>query len=194
MGDPKKQRKKYSTPKHPWQRARIESEREIITTYGLGNKKEIWKMSSLLRKFSRQAKRFSTIKSSQTESERAHLLKKLQGLGLLKEGSDIGDILTLGIHDIMNRRLQSLVFRKNLARSMLQSRQFIVHEHISIGDKKINSPSYIVSISEEPLIGFYGSSPLLNAEHPERVLIEKKPKRRGKRREEGKREGVKPHA
>ncbi|HLC65013.1 MAG TPA: 30S ribosomal protein S4 [Candidatus Nanoarchaeia archaeon] len=180
MGDPKRPRKKYSTPKHPWQRARIEAERELVDAYGLHNKKEIWKMASVLRKFSRQAKKLAAVKSSQAEIERAHLLKKAQNLGLLKEGSKVDDILTLSIHDVMNRRLQSLVCRKNLARSMPQARQFIVHEHITVADRKINSPSYIVPVAEEPLIGFDSSSTLFSAEHPERIILEPKAKKKRK--------------
>ena len=49
MGDPKKQRKKYETPLHPWQGERILAEKKIMEEYGLKNKKEIWKMNSMLR-------------------------------------------------------------------------------------------------------------------------------------------------
>ncbi|PIN72350.1 30S ribosomal protein S4, partial [Candidatus Woesearchaeota archaeon CG10_big_fil_rev_8_21_14_0_10_47_5] len=41
MGDPRKIKKKYSTPIHPWQRARIEEEGVIIKDHGLKNKKEV---------------------------------------------------------------------------------------------------------------------------------------------------------
>ncbi len=33
MGDPKKQRKKYSGPQHPWKRARIEEEKVLVEEY-----------------------------------------------------------------------------------------------------------------------------------------------------------------
>ena len=39
MGDPKKARKKYSTPIHPWQKFRIDDEKAIIKEYGMKNKK-----------------------------------------------------------------------------------------------------------------------------------------------------------
>ena len=63
MGDPKKLRKKYDPPKHPWQASRIAAERPIMQEYGLKNKKEIYKAQSLLRKFTHQAKLLSTIKN-----------------------------------------------------------------------------------------------------------------------------------
>ncbi len=42
MGDPKFSRKKYETPNHPWQTARIKEEKDICKKYGLKNKTEIW--------------------------------------------------------------------------------------------------------------------------------------------------------
>ena len=35
-----------------------------------------------------------------------------------------------------------------------QARQFIVHEHITIGERKITSPSYIVSVGEESMVKY----------------------------------------
>ena len=51
MGDIKRQKKKYSTPRHPWQKDRILAEKELITKYGLRRKYEIWKMNSILKNF-----------------------------------------------------------------------------------------------------------------------------------------------
>ena len=56
MGDPKFSRKKYETPSHPWQADRIKEENELIKKYGLKNKKEVWKVKSLLRNFRRDRK------------------------------------------------------------------------------------------------------------------------------------------
>src|SRR3989344_4448404 len=39
MGDPKQFRKKYNTPRHPWVRANIESEKIVTRDYGLAMKK-----------------------------------------------------------------------------------------------------------------------------------------------------------
>ena len=41
MGSPKKQRKKYSKPSHPWQKARIEEEKALKKEYSFKNKKEL---------------------------------------------------------------------------------------------------------------------------------------------------------
>ena len=48
MGQPRKSRKKYNTPPHPWNAERIKNENKLMTKYGLKNKKEIWKADTLV--------------------------------------------------------------------------------------------------------------------------------------------------
>jgi small subunit ribosomal protein S4 len=152
MGDPKKQRKKFSKPGHPWQRDRIEVEKGILEQYGLRRKYEIWKMNSILNKYLNRAKTIIRERSTQSELEKKQLLSKLYLLGLLKKDSKIEDVLNLTLKDILERRLQTLVRKNQMAKTMLQARQFVTHEHVAIGNKKITAPSYLVSIEEEPQI------------------------------------------
>ena len=152
MGDPKKQRKKFSKPSHPWQKERIEAEKKILKQYGLRRKYEIWKIDSMLKKFLHRAKTIIGERTQQSELEKQQLLSRLYLLGLLKKDSKMEDVLNLSLKDILERRLQTLVYRKELAKTALQARQFITHEHIAVGDRKITSPSYLVSIEEEPKI------------------------------------------
>lgn len=152
MGDPKKQRKKFSKPGHPWQKERIAAEKEILSQYGLKRKDEVWKMDSVLRKFLNRAKIIIGESTLQSDIEKKQLLSRLYSLGLLKKDSRIEDVLNLTLKDLLERRLQTLVCKKNIAKTMLQAREFITHEHISVGMKKITTPSYIVSIEEEPQI------------------------------------------
>lgn len=173
MGDPKKIRKKYRTPQHPWEATRLAEESILIKGYGLKNKKEIWKVSSLMRKYTHNAKNLITSRTKQAEVEKLQLLTKLLKLGLLQEGAKIEDVLGLDIKDFMERRLQSVVFKKGLARSMKQARQFITHEHILVNGKKISVPSYLVLRDEEPTVAFIDSSSLSNPDHAERNLPEK---------------------
>jgi small subunit ribosomal protein S4 len=154
LGDPKKTRRKYITPKHPWRLDRIEGERALAKKYGLKNRREIWKMETVLRKYRRQARRLLALKTEQAKIEEKRLLDRLQRLNLLKKGSTLDDVLALTIDDIMERRLESLVFKKGLANTHKQARQFIVHGHISVGGKKITSPSHLVSSEEEKKITF----------------------------------------
>lgn len=152
MGDPKRQRKKFSKPSHPWQRERIAAEKELLKQYGLRRKYEIWKMDSLLKKYLHRAKTIIGQSSSQSEVEKKQLLNRLYLLGLLRKDSKVEDVLNLTLKDVLERRLQTLVYKKNLAKTLLQARQFITHEHIAIRNKKITIPSYLVSIEEEPNI------------------------------------------
>jgi len=170
MGDPKKFRKKYKGPTHPWQKERIVEEKELKKEYGLKNKTEIWKMTSSLRRYADQAKKLVAATGKQAELEAMQLLKKVKRQGLLPEEGTIGDILSLTVREVMERRLQTQVYKKNLARSMDQARQFITHNHIMIGDKIITSPSYIVKIEEEFEIKFVPKSQLSDPEHPERQI------------------------
>ncbi|MBW2983644.1 30S ribosomal protein S4 [Candidatus Woesearchaeota archaeon] len=175
MGDIKKQKKKFYPPTHPWQKSRIDEEKTLFKEYGLKNKREIWKMNSILKKFYEQAKKLTTIQTKQSEIERAQLLAKLYSLALLEKDSKLEDVLTITLKDIMNRRLQTLVFKRNLARSVKQARQFISHNHVYVGGKNITSPSYLVSRDEEASINFGTGSALSNPDHPERAVEEKKP-------------------
>ncbi len=174
MGDPKKPKKMYSKPGHPWQRERIEKERVIKTEYGLKNKKEIWKMNSRLKNFSTQAKNLAAATGTQAERERQQLVRRLNSLGLVGENAGIDEVLGLQPKDIFERRLQTIVFRKGLARSIRQARQLIRHEHIVIGDKKITSPSYLVSSQEEAKISYSPDSSFNNPDHPERPVDKEK--------------------
>jgi len=177
MGDPRRLRKKYSGPNHPWNKARIEEEAILTNEYGLKNKREIWKINSKLKNFKDQVKRLSAMRTAQAEKERNALVSKMRNIGLLSQTSTLGDVLSMSTKDLMERRLQTLVYKRGLAHSMKQARQFIVHRHISIGDKKVISPAYIVRVEEENSILFSGNSPLKNEDHPERAVVERKPKK-----------------
>jgi len=84
--------------------------------------------------------------------------------------------LTITLKDVLERRLQTLVYKKKLARSIKQARQFITHRHVTVSDKVITSPSYIVTKDDENKIGFSSLSALNSIDHPERALQDKKTK------------------
>ncbi|MEK6863600.1 MAG: 30S ribosomal protein S4 [Nanoarchaeota archaeon] len=175
MGDPKQLRKKYNTPRHPWMKASIESEKVVIKEYGLVKKKEIYIASSFLTKYKNIAKKLiATRTNPQAQKEKVQVLTKLQQLGFLPVGAELDQILGLELKDILERRLQSILFRKGMARSMKQARQFIVHRQVTVGEQEISSPSYLVSLTEESAVNFKEKSPFADSEHPERALLQKK--------------------
>lgn len=193
MGDPKKQRKKYETPGHPWRRERIEDERVLVEEYGFKNKREIWKMNAFLKNATAQAKKLITRSGLQADTEKGLLITKLKRYGLLKQDAGLDAILSISLRDVLERRLQTQVYKKGLANTVKQARQFITHEHVCIGNKVITSPSYLVPLSEEGQISFSLSSGLYNPEHPERVAAkktqEKGPKAKVVREKDDKRGG-----
>ena len=166
MGYPGKSKKIYNTPHHPWQKARIEEETALVKKFGLRNKKSVWKFSSMLRNMRGQARALLGVIGTGRVTEGSHFAReaaqiqgKWQRLGVLKEDSKLEDILALKIDDLLERQLQTLVFRKGFATSMKQARQFIVHGHISVNGRKMTIPSYMVLKAEEDTIGYYvGSS------------------------------------
>jgi small subunit ribosomal protein S4 len=170
MGQPKLRKRTYSTPTHPWQKERIEEEKALLNEFGLKNKEEIWKVGSKLRKYARQAKTLIALNTPQAEIEITQLVSKLKALGLIGETAKLEDVLTITLKDILNRRLQTILYKKKLAKSIRQARQFIIHHHVFIGDKKITSPAYLVSKNEEPQVNFAPNSPFIVADHPERVV------------------------
>ncbi len=176
MGDPRRRRKKFATPRHPWLKEAIEEEKKLMDEYGFKNKREIWKIQSILRNFSNRAKKLIALHTPQAEKEKKQLLHKLQDLGLIEKTAQLEDILGISLRDLVERRLQTLVLKKELARSIRQSRQFIIHGHILLGNGKITVPSYLVSKKKESSIGFSPSSSLSSIKHPERIKEERKKK------------------
>jgi len=184
MGDPKKPKKKYSTPSHPWQKERIDEEKEFLKEYGMKNKKEIWKIESKLKNFKKQTKKLVSLDTDQAMKEKKHLLNKIQSLGLIKKEAGFGEILGLSFKDLLERRLQTIVFKKGLAKSIKQARQFVVHGHIFVDNKKITKPNYLVTVKEEGLLKFSPSSALTDELHPERVEKKKEVKVKKVKKEE----------
>ncbi|MDO8661186.1 MAG: 30S ribosomal protein S4 [Candidatus Woesearchaeota archaeon] len=173
MGDPRKIRRKFSRPLQPWRTDRITSENKLVKEYGLKNKSEIWKAQSMLAAFTNKAKNLVAATGKQADTERVQLMTRLARIGLVQLGGGLDDVLGLNLQNVLNRRLQTIVLKKGLAKTPTQARQFIIHEHITIGNKKITAPGYIVNVSEEPHLAFVGTSVLIRPDHPARQIITK---------------------
>jgi small subunit ribosomal protein S4 len=162
MGDPRKLRKKFKRPSSPFEKARIDSELTYLGQYGLRNKREFWKHRYQLSKFRRIARDLKTMPEDQQQIAFEELTTRLRSLGLVGADATTDDVLSLSVENILDRRLQTLVFKKGLSRSIYQARQLVAHKHISVGGKVISSPSYIVKIDEEDKIEFHNHSPFSN--------------------------------
>ena len=139
MGDIKRKRRAYSKPRQLFDRSRIDAENVIIKRYGLKNKREIWKAKSLVSKFRRRAK---DLIASDAEEQKVFFdkLNKL-GIGI----TNISDVLALTENDLLDRRLQTFVVKKELANTPKQARQLIVHKHVLVDGNVVNIPSFWVT-------------------------------------------------
>lgn len=171
MGDPKRQRRKFDTPRFPWRRDVLQEELKLLGTFGLRNKHELWRHETTLSKFRSIARSLIGKTAEERMKMENELLAKLKKIGVLPETAVLDDILDLSIEDILERRLQTIVFRKNLAKTIHQARQLITHGHITIGDRRVTVPGYIVSREEEKLVAYSPQSKLNNAAHPTRVAM-----------------------
>jgi len=152
MGDPKRQKRKYSRPYKRWDKSRIVEEKGIMRTYGLKNKKELWRARSELRRIRANARSLLAASGAEKERREKELLGRLYRLGLLPKDGTLDDVLSLDVRDILERRLQTQVWRKGLARTVFQARQFIVHGHVYVDGVRVTVPSYWVKRGEEDKI------------------------------------------
>ena len=158
MGDPRRLKKTYETPTHPWLKERLEAEKIILEEYGLKNKREIWKAASILRGYTKQAKNLILATSEQSKIEEKHLLEKLHRYNLVRKDAKVDDVLSLNTKNILDRRLQTIVYKNKLTSTIRQARQIITHGHILINNNKVDIPSYFVSREEESKIEIDKSS------------------------------------
>jgi small subunit ribosomal protein S4 len=172
MGQPKFPRKKYTTPNHPWQGDRIKEEHEIVRKFGLKNKREIWKAQTRLREIRGQARglvsRIRNADDTQAHKEADQLLARLHRAGYTGESATLNEVLGLDMERILNRRLQSQVFLKGMARTMSQARQFVSHGLVTVGDRRVTIPSYVIHRAEEETIGFHPDAAVADETHPVR--------------------------
>ena len=172
MGDPRKQKKKYEAPRFPWRSDILDSELRLLGEYGLRNKRELWHHRAMLSKFRSMARSLLSMSASDRAELESQLLGRLKHLGILPETAVLDNVLDLDMESILERRLQTIVQRKGLAKTMYQSRQLITHGHIAVGNRKVSSPGFLVPGKEENNI-FYASTSLLNnPEHPLRQVLE----------------------
>jgi small subunit ribosomal protein S4 len=87
---------------------------------------------------------------SAEEKEQQLLFTKLKKIGL--NVNSIGEVLSLTKTDYMNRRLQTLLVKKNLATTVKGARQLIIHKKVLVNEAVVNTPSFIVPIELEDKI------------------------------------------
>jgi small subunit ribosomal protein S4 len=169
MGDPRRQKKKYVTPKRPFDSDRFEQELQLIGSYGLRNKRELWRHRTDLSNYRRNARNLLALPQEERGQFEKEIVDKLVRLGILTQEPTLDNVLDLTLENMLERRLQTIVFRKGLACSMHHARQLVTHGHIALDGAKVMTPSRIIATSEEDRIAYFHHSPMIDESHPARI-------------------------
>ena len=142
----RRSKKTYKRPQKMWNKARIERDKKLKKEFGLVREREIWRAETMLRKYRRLAREAAAAKDKDKEKG---LLTKLIRMGVLEKGSTLDDVLGLTVENILERRLQTIVFKLGLTNTPKQARQMIAHGHIKVDRRKSRYPSRIILKEEE---------------------------------------------
>ena len=171
MGDPKKQRKKFETPRFRWRKDILQEELKLLGQFGLRNKHELWRHKTMLSKTRGIARSLIGKTPEERGKMENELLSRLKKIGILDETAVLDNVLDLSIENMLERRLQTIVFRKGLTRTVFQARQLITHGHINVGNRCVTVPGYIVSKEEEKEVTYSPQSALAQEAHPLRQAL-----------------------
>jgi len=154
MGDPKYPRKSWRKPKRPLNYQLKMDELQTVGTFGLRTKRELWKAHTELSRVRQQARSLLALTQKVRDEKEPILLKSLAKIGLISSDATLDDVLNLKPTDLLARRLQTIVSNKLGFKTPYQARQAVIHGHIMIGDRKIDIPSYTVTVTEEDSVHF----------------------------------------
>ena len=154
MGDPKYPRRVWRKPKRPLNYELKMEELKTLGTFGLRTKRELWKAHTELSRVRHQARSLLALRQEIREEKEPILMQSLARIGLVTSGATLDDVLNLNANDLLSRRLQTIVTKKFGFKTPYQARQAVIHGHIMIGDRKVDIPSYTVTVAEEDSIHF----------------------------------------
>jgi small subunit ribosomal protein S4 len=147
MGGLKKPKKRYlaGKPKKIWNKQLLLEELQLVGEYGLRNKKELWLARAHLKRITRRARSLL----SMTAEERAPLempfKERLYKMGFIEDPNvPLDRILSLDVRAVLERRLQTMVYKMGLAKSIHHARQLIVHGHVLVAGRRMTSPGFLV--------------------------------------------------
>merc|ERR1712031_97325 len=149
-------------PRRSYDKERLDAELKLIGTYGLKNKREIWRVGLVLSKVRAVARQLLTMEERDTRRifQGQALMRRMIRYGILEEDKQRLDyVLALKLEDFMERRLQTLVFKRGLAKSIHHARVLIKQKHIRVGRQIVDVPSFMVRVESQPHIEFAVGSP-----------------------------------
>ena len=154
--------KTAKAPRRPFEKSRLDSELRVVGEYGLKNKREVWRVMYALSKI-RSAARYLLTLDEDNETRQFQgqaLLRKLVRMGLLNDGEKKLDYaLAMTCEKMLERRLQTKVFKSGLAKTIHHARVMIRQRHIRVGKQLCDSPSFLVKVDSEKHIDYALTSP-----------------------------------
>lgn len=154
--------KTSKTPRRPYESERLDQELKLAGEYGLRNKREIWRIGFTLSKIRRAARELLTMEEKDPKRlfEGNALIRRLIRIGVLDETkAKLDYVLGLRVEDFLERRLQTLVFKLGLAKSIHHARVLIRQRHIRVGKQVVDIPSFVVRLESQKHIDFALTSP-----------------------------------
>merc|ERR1711907_491037 len=122
-------------PRRPYDKERLDAELKLLGQFGLKNKREIWRVRLALAKIRATARVLLTKdeKDPKRIFEGQALMRRIR-YGILDEDKQRLDyVLGLKLENFFERRLQTLVFKRGLAKSIHHARVLIRQRHIRVG-------------------------------------------------------------
>lgn len=155
-------RKTCKTPRRPFEKERLDGELRLVGEYGLRCKREIWRVQYALAKLRKAARTLLTLDVNDPKRifEGAALLRRMNRYGLLSDDEmELDAVLQLTTQKLLERRLQTAVYKQGLAKSIHHARVLIRQRHIRVGNQLVNVPSFNVRTASEKHIDFSTNSP-----------------------------------
>ncbi|KAM0868505.1 hypothetical protein ACQ4PT_041269 [Festuca glaucescens] len=135
--------KTFKKPRRPYEKERLDSELKLV-----GDK---------------PARELLTLdeKNPRRIFEGEALLRRMNRYGLLAEDQNKLDyVLAVTVENFLQRRLQTIVFKNGMAKSIHHARVLIRQRHIRVGKQLVNIPSFMVRVDTEKHVDFSLTSPL----------------------------------
>ncbi|KAF7124602.1 hypothetical protein RHSIM_Rhsim12G0157300 [Rhododendron simsii] len=151
--------KTFKKPRRPYEKERLDAELKLVGEYGLRCKRELWRVQYALSRIRNAARMLLTLdeKNQRRIFEGEALLRRMNRYGLLDESQNKLDyVLALTVENFLERRLQTLVFKTGMAKSIHHARVLIRQRHISL------KPQNVSTVGIESILQFFMVSGLGN--------------------------------